>query len=73
MALKLLSVESRETNHEPDNFVKASPVCQRAVMQTVEALRREGHECIEFSIPDREFRSLCVEEIPLTKVQRVDR
>ncbi|PSR72798.1 hypothetical protein PHLCEN_2v11295 [Hermanssonia centrifuga] len=36
----------------PDNFIKPSPVCQRAVLQTVEALRREGHECIEFTVPE---------------------
>lgn len=40
-------------NFMADNFVKASPVCQRAVMETVEALRREGHECVEFSVPHR--------------------
>lgn len=38
-----------------DDFVKASPACRRAVMEAVEALRREGHECVEFSVPDREF------------------
>ena len=36
-----------------DGLVKASPPCQRAVLETVEALRREGHECIEFPIPSR--------------------
>lgn len=35
-----------------DGFVKSSPASQRAVLQTVEALRREGHECIEFVVPD---------------------
>ncbi|KIL69168.1 hypothetical protein M378DRAFT_184407 [Amanita muscaria Koide BX008] len=35
-----------------DNFVKASPACQRAVLETVEALRKEGHECVEIEIPD---------------------
>ncbi|KAF8892088.1 amidase [Infundibulicybe gibba] len=35
-----------------DSYVKASPACQRAVLQTVDALRRQGHECIEFKVPD---------------------
>ncbi|KAG6813163.1 hypothetical protein H0H92_013570 [Tricholoma furcatifolium] len=35
-----------------DDYIKASPACQRAVLETVEALRREGHECIEFKVPD---------------------
>ncbi|KAI0367051.1 amidase signature enzyme [Pilatotrama ljubarskyi] len=34
-----------------DNFVKPSPACQRAVRETVEALRRAGHECVEFEVP----------------------
>ena len=38
-----------------DGLVKASPVCKRAVLQTVEALRREGHECIEFAVPSRTY------------------
>ncbi|KDQ12989.1 hypothetical protein BOTBODRAFT_56307 [Botryobasidium botryosum FD-172 SS1] len=35
-----------------DGYVKASPACQRAVLETVAALRREGHECMEFQPPD---------------------
>ncbi|THH09917.1 hypothetical protein EW145_g1672 [Phellinidium pouzarii] len=31
-----------------DLFIKASPACKRAVLETVEALRKQGHECIEF-------------------------
>ncbi|KAL5536849.1 hypothetical protein ACEPAF_672 [Sanghuangporus sanghuang] len=31
-----------------DLFIKASPACKRAVLETVEALRKAGHECIEF-------------------------
>jgi len=34
-----------------DGFVRASPACRRAVLQTVEALRAQGHECIEFQVP----------------------
>ena len=37
-----------------DGFVKSSPACQRAVEESVEALRREGHECIEFTPPNGE-------------------
>ncbi|TCD61777.1 hypothetical protein EIP91_007955 [Steccherinum ochraceum] len=35
-----------------DNFIKASPVCQRAVLESVKALRAAGHECVEITIPD---------------------
>jgi Asp-tRNA(Asn)/Glu-tRNA(Gln) amidotransferase A subunit family amidase len=30
-----------------DNFVYTSPACERAVLETVEALRGAGHEVIE--------------------------
>jgi Asp-tRNA(Asn)/Glu-tRNA(Gln) amidotransferase A subunit family amidase len=32
--------------------VKASPACHRAVLETVEALRKAGHECVEINPPD---------------------
>ncbi|KAJ7052244.1 amidase [Mycena amicta] len=32
-------------------YVKASPASQRAVMDTVAALRKQGHECVEVEIP----------------------
>ncbi|KAH9890395.1 amidase signature domain-containing protein [Cubamyces lactineus] len=35
-----------------DNFVKPSPACQCAVLETVEALRKAGHECLEFELPE---------------------
>ncbi|EKM61689.1 uncharacterized protein PHACADRAFT_135578 [Phanerochaete carnosa HHB-10118-sp] len=35
-----------------DGFIKSSPASQRAVLETVEALSREGHECVEFAVPD---------------------
>ncbi|CAA7267413.1 unnamed protein product [Cyclocybe aegerita] len=35
-----------------DNYIKASPACKRAVLETVETLRAAGHECVEFEIPD---------------------
>ncbi|GAA6053096.1 hypothetical protein JCM3770_000382 [Rhodotorula araucariae] len=34
-----------------DGFCRTSPACERAVLETVEALRREGHECVEFEPP----------------------
>ncbi|KII87208.1 hypothetical protein PLICRDRAFT_113002 [Plicaturopsis crispa FD-325 SS-3] len=34
-----------------DGYIKASPACKRAVLETVEALRSQGHECIEFEPP----------------------
>lgn len=34
-----------------DGYVKASPACKRAVLETVEALRKEGHECVEVALP----------------------
>jgi hypothetical protein len=42
-----------------DGLVKASPACKRAVLETVEALRREGHECVEFDVP---WRKACIPE-----------
>ncbi|KAI9440853.1 amidase [Lactarius indigo] len=35
-----------------DVVVKGSPACQRAVLETVQALRAAGHECIEIDSPD---------------------
>lgn len=34
-----------------DNFVKTSPACKRAVLETIDVLRKKGHECIEIEIP----------------------
>ncbi|KAF8957476.1 amidase [Flammula alnicola] len=34
------------------NYIKASPACKRAVLETVEALRDAGHECVEFELPE---------------------
>ena len=33
-----------------DCVVKASPACKRAVLETVEALRKQGHECVELDV-----------------------
>ncbi|KAL6300010.1 amidase [Sparassis latifolia] len=35
-----------------DGFIKASPACQRAVRETVEALMHQGHECIPIVVPE---------------------
>ncbi|GAA6024469.1 hypothetical protein JCM8202_006337 [Rhodotorula sphaerocarpa] len=34
-----------------DGCVAASPACERAVLETVEALRKAGHECVAFEPP----------------------
>lgn len=36
-------------------MVKASPACKRAVLETVEALKKQGHECVEIESPISEF------------------
>ena len=36
-----------------DGFIKASPANRRAVLETVAALEQQGHECVEFEIPQR--------------------
>jgi len=35
-----------------DGIIKASPACQRAVTESVDALRKAGHECVAFTPPD---------------------
>lgn len=39
-----------------DNYIKASPACKRAVLETVDVLRKAGHECVEFELPEGEPR-----------------
>ncbi|KAJ7052225.1 amidase [Mycena amicta] len=34
-----------------DYYIKASPATRRAVLETVAALRKQGHECVEVAIP----------------------
>jgi Asp-tRNA(Asn)/Glu-tRNA(Gln) amidotransferase A subunit family amidase len=34
-----------------DHYIKASPACARAVLETVDALRKAGHDCVEFDFP----------------------
>lgn len=35
-----------------DGFAMASPANRRAVMETVEALKKQGHQCVEIELPD---------------------
>ncbi|KDQ16935.1 hypothetical protein BOTBODRAFT_64460 [Botryobasidium botryosum FD-172 SS1] len=42
-----------------DDFVQTSPACQRAVLETVAALREQGHECIKF-MPPRLWKTLAL-------------
>ncbi|KAJ7105750.1 amidase [Mycena crocata] len=35
-----------------DFYIKASPANKRAILETVTALRGQGHECIEIEVPD---------------------
>jgi Asp-tRNA(Asn)/Glu-tRNA(Gln) amidotransferase A subunit family amidase len=44
--------------YKTDGFIKISPACQRAVQETVDALRRDGWECIEFEPPDSKLNAL---------------
>ena len=36
-----------------DGMARTTPACSRAVSETVEALRKQGHECVEFELPSR--------------------
>ena len=36
-----------------DGMARTTPACRRAVSETVEALRKHGHKCIEFELPSR--------------------
>ena len=42
-----------------DGMVRTTPACRRAVSETVEALRRQGHECEEVELPSRELVPAC--------------
>jgi len=44
---------------EIDGVVKGSPACHRAVLETVEALRKTGHDCVEIESPDCEYCRSC--------------
>jgi len=36
-----------------DNYIKGSPATKRAISETVTALQKQGHECIEIVVPDQ--------------------
>ncbi|KAF7338607.1 putative amidase PB8B6.03 [Mycena venus] len=36
-----------------DNYIKGSPANKRAISETVTALQKQGHECIEIVVPDQ--------------------
>jgi Asp-tRNA(Asn)/Glu-tRNA(Gln) amidotransferase A subunit family amidase len=38
-----------------DGMARTTPVCRRAVTETIEALRKQGHECVEFELPSRKY------------------
>jgi hypothetical protein len=38
-------------NGRKDGFTRPTPAVQRGVLETVVALRKMGHECIEFTPP----------------------
>ncbi|KAI0731179.1 amidase signature domain-containing protein [Earliella scabrosa] len=42
---------ARPNHSPPDGYIKASPASQRAVRETVQALRQAGHECVPFEVP----------------------
>ena len=42
-----------------DGMARITPACYRAVSETVEALRRQGHECVEFELPSRMLVTCC--------------
>lgn len=40
-----------------DGISLITPACSRALSETIEALREQGHECVEFKLPSRELRA----------------
>src|SRR5258706_15354457 len=52
MVIECNSREYYITHKFIDNWIKTSPANRRAVMMTVEALRKEGHEVSEFNLPN---------------------
>jgi Asp-tRNA(Asn)/Glu-tRNA(Gln) amidotransferase A subunit family amidase len=55
----ILSLTKKFTDH----FIKASPACARAVLETVDALRKAGHDCVEFDFPGGSFLSSLIKTI----------
>jgi len=58
-----------------DGMARVTPACHRAVSETVEALRRQGHECIEFELPSRAFSTfvMCLGFLTLCTSQPKER
>ena len=50
-----------------DGMARVTPACSRAVSETVEVLRKQGHECVEFELPSRESHGCpsCVSDFSL--------
>ncbi|KAF9643224.1 hypothetical protein BDM02DRAFT_3132573 [Thelephora ganbajun] len=44
-------------HHFDDGMAQITPACYCAVCDTVEALRKQGHECVEFEFPSHLFRN----------------
>jgi Asp-tRNA(Asn)/Glu-tRNA(Gln) amidotransferase A subunit family amidase len=38
--------------YQTDGVVKGSPACHRAMLETVEALRKAGHKCVQIEPPN---------------------
>ena len=53
-----------------DGLVKA---CKRAILETIEALRKEGHECVEFDVPSRKALSSRLRHLARLEIQKVAR
>ena len=50
-----------------DGMACITPACSRAVSEAVEALKKQGHECVEFKLPSRTLPTcpLCVLDFSL--------
>ncbi|KAG9125059.1 hypothetical protein FRC07_009129, partial [Ceratobasidium sp. 392] len=48
----LFDTKKSSVNVFADRFIRASPACQRAVQEAVDALAKAGQECIEINPPD---------------------
>jgi hypothetical protein len=45
-----------------DGMARTTPACSRAVSETVDALRKQGHECVEFELPSRTLH-MCLSSV----------
>lgn len=54
-----------------DGMARTTPACCRAVSETVEALRKQGHECVEFELPSRALPMVlpCIPDSSLCTLQ----